>query len=491
VTFRLLPTLIVIAILIGIATFVADRPGSVELVWLNWRIETNVAVLLLGIIVLGMAAAALFHLLRKLLTAPSSFMRARRERRRREGYKALTQGMVAVAAGDAAEAQKFARKADVLLAEPPLTLLLSAQAAQLSGDAQAASKYFHAMLERSETEFLGLRGLLMQALHAGDEATGLRLVERAKALRPRTPWVLTNLYELQARASLWLEAETTLTEAVKRGAIPEETAKHHHAVLSHLRSIEAEAAGDAHDALALAAKAFGYHPGFTAGVARYAKLLRLQGKKRRAGKVLESAWAANPHPELAAEHHALYADETPVQRVSRIGHLTAANPDHPESRLALARAALAARLWGEARRHLHAAGASPAVLAGQAPPPAPRFSRMMAEIEEGEHGALATARSWLAHAAETPAADPTYICDACGGESQHWVPLCPHCRAFASLHWRVPRHARQRVTGATGPDPMLALPASLAPRPAPPSVRQIEADADDELGAVDAFSPRL
>ncbi len=63
----------------------------------------------------------------------------------------------------------------MLLAEPPLTLLLSAQAAQLNGDEQAARRYFTAMLDRAETEFLGLRGLVMQALRGGDEAAALGL----------------------------------------------------------------------------------------------------------------------------------------------------------------------------------------------------------------------------------------------------------------------------------------------------------------------------
>ena len=52
--------------------------------------------------------------------------------KRRRGYKALSQGMVAVAAGDAGEAARLARRADGLLNDPPLTLLLSAQAAHSS-----------------------------------------------------------------------------------------------------------------------------------------------------------------------------------------------------------------------------------------------------------------------------------------------------------------------------------------------------------------------
>ena len=45
---------------------------------------------------------------------------------------------------------------------------LAAQAAQLNGDELAARKYFTAMLDRPETRFLGLRGLLTQALKTGD-----------------------------------------------------------------------------------------------------------------------------------------------------------------------------------------------------------------------------------------------------------------------------------------------------------------------------------
>src|SRR5207244_3592662 len=101
------------------------------------------------------------------------------------GYRALTQGMVAVAAGDAEEAQRQARKADVLLAEPPLTLLLSAQAAQLGGDEDAARRFFSEMLNRPETEFLGLRGLLMQAGRGGGRPGARRQGAGAGArLRP-------------------------------------------------------------------------------------------------------------------------------------------------------------------------------------------------------------------------------------------------------------------------------------------------------------------
>jgi HemY protein len=448
---RALPALIVIVVLIAVAIFIADRPGNVELDWQGWRIDTNVAVLALGVALLGIIAAGLFHLLRKLITAPAALMRWRRERRREAGFRALTQGMVAVAAGDPEEALKHSRRADTLLADPPLTLLLSAQAAQLNGDHTAAKKYFSAMLERAETEFLGLRGLLMQALHAGDEATALQLVERAKELRPKTPWVLHRLYHLRARAGQWIAAEATLAEAIGRKAVTDATGRRHRAVLQLEQSREAEASGDTAKAAALAEKSVASDRTFAPAAISLAKL-QAAPRPRRALRTLLAAWRAAPHPDLARAFAGLFAQETPVQQVKRMETLAAANPSHPQSNLALAEAALEAKLWGEARRHLMAAGAGD-------DNPSPRLCRLMAQLEEQEHGDEAAARAWLTRAANTQTADPAYVCENCGAESSHWSAHCPHCREFGSLVWQTPKRGKLAV-GGNDPAPALTPPAA-------------------------------
>jgi len=426
---RALPALVAIALVIAAAVFVADRPGNVDIVWQGWRIDTSVAVIVMAAVLVGVIAAVLFNLLRWIIGGPQAWMRARRERRRRHGYRALTQGMVAVAAGDAEEAQKLARKADALLAEPPLTLLLSSQAAQLNGDERAAARYFTAMLEKAETEFLGLRGLLMQALKSGDEATALRLTERARALRPRTPWVLSHLHELQARAGQWAAAEATLIEATRRNALPAPEGKLRQAVTLHEHAREAEAEGRAGEAMRLEAKALALAPAFAPIVERYAAMMHQRGQDRRARRALETAWHAAPHPVLADAYRALHADEEPLARLKRVERLASFRADHVESHLAQAQAALEARLWGEARRHLTAAGAGGEVAA------APRLCRLMAELEEAEHGDHEAAHAWLARAASAGVADPAWICSACGSENACWTALCPDCRGFATLAW--------------------------------------------------------
>jgi HemY protein len=466
---RAIPALVFIAALVALAIYFAVEPGSVEIVWGDRQISTSVAVLVPGVIILGMLAAALFHLLRLVIGGPRAYFRARRERRRREGYRALTQGMVAVAAGDAEEALRYARKADTLLAEPPLTLLLSAQAAQLNGDDQAARRYFTAMLDRDETEFLGLRGLIMQSLRGGDERAALAFIERAKALRPKTPWVLSSLFELQSRAGKWAEAEATLAEGIKRKALPAAESRHHQAVLLHEKSREAEAAGDAPAALKHAQKAHGLDPAFAPATLRYASLLRVGGRKRAAAKAIESGWRAAPHPALSEAYASLFADEPPLQRMKRVETLSGKRPEHAESRLTLAAAAIEARLWGEARRHLEAMGAGDT---DGAAPPTPRVCRLMAALEQGQHDDHGAASAWLARAAATSNLDPTYVCDACSLESTGWSPLCPHCRSFDSLSWRLPGGPpAPRHIAAPSLMPALPVPAPW-PRPGGGSLSQ-------------------
>ena len=446
---RVAAALVAITAIVSAAVYLADRPGTVTVVWHGWRIDTSVAALALGTALVVFILAWSIALLRRLVAAPRHFMRARRERRRREGYRALTYGMAAVAAGDPDEAERCARRANALLDEPPLTRLLAAQAAQLKGDTAAARDYFTAMLAEPETEFLGLRGLIVQALARGEDGVALKLAERARALRPRTGWVQRALVELEARGGRWESAEGRLSEAVRRGAIASDEGRHHRAAILYQRGLAAQAAGRNGEALKLAGQAHHADPGFAPATAWYASLLTADGSTRRARKAIEAGWQVAPHPTLTAAYGALYADEPPLARIKRFERLQSLKSDHVEGRVALAEAALKARLWGEARRHLTEAGID-------RDDAAPRLYRLMASLEDGEHADGGRSRLWLERAARTASPDPAYACNACGFETVTWTPICSRCRSFDQLVWRLrPGHG----------EPPTALPPLMAGAP--------------------------
>ncbi len=413
------------------AVWLAERPGTVTAEWHGWRLDTSVGVILIAVVVLILLSIAAWLLYRWIVGAPGALLDGWGESRRRRGYRALTQGLAAVAAGDGAEAQKNARKAEALLSEPPLTLLLSAQAAQLTGDRDGARKAFNAMLEDEQMAFLGLRGLIAQALRDGDQGQALAYAERAFKLRPQTPWVVHSLFDMQAQIGRWRDAQETLDGGLRRKVVTQEKGRTLKALLLVERSRVAEQDGNDADALSLAREAFGLAPERIAVSSRLAELQIKTGDSRRAMRTLERGWALAPHPDLVALYLKASGEADPLKRVGVVRKLVAQKPDDLESNLALAQTALDASLWGEARRYL--------------------------EVEERAQSDQAKVHEWLARAATAPA-DKAWRCSACGAHHEAWRSVCESCGAFGTLHWRAPG-----TYGHILPPEVQAAPALQAP----------------------------
>ena len=434
--------IVALGLVVAASIWFSDRPGAVSIEWQGWLIEMSVGRFVLATAIVVAAAIVVIGFFRLIGRAPGRIRDSLRTSRRERGYRALTQGMVAVAAGDPDEANRHARRADVLLEEPPLTMLLSAQAAQLNGDEDAAARYFNNMLNRPETAFLGVRGLLIQAQKIGDSAGALNYAERAYQLQPKTPWVLNTMFNLQIQDGRWRAALATLEEAVKRRAVPADVARNRRATVLMGCSAEAEANGDMVEALRFAKRANALAPDFLPAVLRTADLTIRAGKIRRAARIIHSAWADNPHPDLArlyGEMESRSADDD-LKRVKLFERLLSFNPDHMESHIALAQAALAAELWGEARNHMEKAAVEA---------PSARVCRMMANLEERSGGDTDAVHGWLLRASTAPP-DAAWICSDCGAAWESWSPTCDECTALGTLNWEPP--ARARAAGLPSPD---------------------------------------
>ena len=429
------------------AVWLAERPGNVVVQWRGWRLDTSVGVLLVGVVFLILLGVAFWLLYRWIVGAPGAFLEGWGESRRRRGYRELTQGLAAVAAGDGVEAQRHARKAEQLLSEPALTLLLSAQAAQLNGDREGANRTFKAMLADEQMAFLGLRGLIAQSLRDGNQAQALAYAERAFALKPQTPWVVHSLFDMQAQLHQWRAAQDTLDAGVRRKVVSADRGRTLRALLLVERSRSAEHDGHGNEALGMAREAFGMAPERIAVTIRLAELQIKMGDARRATKTLERGWSLAPHPDLMALYLEASGESDPLKRVAVVRKLVAQKPDDMESHLALAQVTLDAGLWGEARRHLEAAG-------GTNPPV--RVCRMMAELEERADSGQAKVRDWLARAAVAPA-DKAWRCTACGAHHETWHSVCESCGAFGTLQWRAPGTYGQILAPGSAPRPAIGM----------------------------------
>lgn len=441
--------LISLCIAVVAVVWFVQNPGDVTLDWRGRRIETSVGILLLAGVVFGGLCAITYRFWRFLRRAPHQVNLAMKGRRQRKGYEALGRGMVAVAAGDSSEARKNARRADALLeGNAPLTRLLSAQSAQLDGDEKAAERFFTEMLDDPETRFLGVRGLLTQAVKNGEKAEAIKLAQRAYSMEPRSDWVASTHFDLLSGEGEWLEAQKINDDMARNQLLKHTEAERRKAVIQFERSKSDGA--DQKETFNALKRACDSAPSLTPAIVAMAKRFDTDMKPKKAIALIEKTWPHHPHPDLVAAYWEAKKTTGGLARVKATERLASLNKDHIESHIALARASLDAELWGEARKHLADAGA------GDGLEPPARVCRMMAELEEQENKDLEKAREWLVRAGAAPA-DPMWVCEACGNAVQSWTAHCGNCHAFDGYRWKVPTH----VPGDGGAeDVALMLPAT-------------------------------
>ena len=214
---RVIIYLIVLAALAYGAVWLAERPGEVAITWQGERIDTSVMVAAAAVVAVAVAAVLVWSILRAIMHAPHALARYRRERRGQRGYRAVSRGLIAVGSGDARRAQKFTAEALRIAPREPLTLLLTAQSAQLSGDRDAAVATFQEMAAREDTRVLGLHGLFVEAQRRHDHAAAILARSEAKSSRGDISGALAEMAQLppQARApaEAWIKRAQAATAA--------------------------------------------------------------------------------------------------------------------------------------------------------------------------------------------------------------------------------------------------------------------------------------
>lgn len=408
----------------GLAWF-ADRPGTVTLTWLGYEIETSFFFATAVIALLMVITLLVWSFFWRLVGVPGSVFGYFKARRRQRGYDALSQGMIALGAGDATSAAKFSGQSDKLIGNEPLALLLKAQTAQINGDEKTAARIFRAMLQSRETELLGLHGLFVQARRDSDRDSARAYAERAMRLKPDLPWAARAVLSLQSADGDWRGAERTLTVGREYKLIDKKDAARQQAVLLTAQAMEAEEK-DQEAALLQALEAHKLAPGLVPASVIAGRILASQGNTRKAAKVLEKTWRLSPHPDLAEVYGAARPGDSPQDRLKRVRLLVQKRFDEVEGPVAIARAAIEARAWDEARAALKP-------LLDDRPPS--RVCMIMAEIENDERGDKGRVREWLARAVNAPR-DPMWTAD--GYATETWAPVSPISGRLDAFEWKVP-----------------------------------------------------
>ncbi|MEA2990371.1 MAG: HemY protein [Alphaproteobacteria bacterium] len=451
---RVLFYLVLVGLLAFAAVWLAERPGDVLITWQGWRIETSVLVLLVSVILFAVVAGLVWSIVRAILRAPATLRQHRRARRGERGYRAVSQGLIAVGSGDVRAARRLADEAIKLAPQEPLTLLLSAQSSQLAGDRASAERTFHVMATRDDTKLLGLHGLFIEARRRDDKAAAQLVAEEAAQTVPVPGWAGQAVFDARCVARDWTGALERLERNMKSGLVDRATYRRQRAVLLTARALAADGT-DRRSANGLAIEAVLLAPTLVPAVALAGRLLGESNELRQAARIVENAWQANPHPDLADTYAHLRPGDSARERLERVRALAQKAPGHVEGALAVARAALDAQEFAVARDAL-----APLLML-----PTRRVAMLMAQLEEKQHGDEGRAREWMTRAVHARR-DPAWTAD--GVVSERWMPVSPVSGRLDAFQWKDP------VAELSGPGAVVESNVSsraMIQAPLPPSAR--------------------
>lgn len=441
----------VIALTYG-GTWLMDVEGgaTIEVAGISFTLEPiEVVFAFVALIVavwLGLKLLALLVATFKFLngdeTAISRYFDRNRERK---GYEALSEGMMALASGEGHLAMTKAARAEKYLAQPQLTNLLTAQAAELTGDRRKAEATYKQLLTDEKTRFVGVRGIMKQKLSDGETDVALALAKKAFALKPKHEETQDTLLQLQAQKSDWKGARETLGAKLKHNNLPRDVYKRRDAVLALSEAKDVASADSSIDAREVAIEANRLSPDLIPAAVMAAQGYIAQGNGRYASRVVTKAWSVQPHPDLAATFAEIVPDETPEARIKRFSTLTRTNPDHPETKMLLAELNISAEDFPAAKRALGDLVEKE---------PTARLLTLMAAIERGQGADDSVVRGWLTRALTAPRG-PQWICDNCQHIHAHWAPTCTNCKSFDTLSWKTPPETEVSMPAGTEMLPLI------------------------------------
>ncbi|MEC7575948.1 MAG: heme biosynthesis HemY N-terminal domain-containing protein [Pseudomonadota bacterium] len=366
----------------------------------------------------------------------------RKEKQREQGHVAILRGLTALSAGDAKIAEYQAQRAQKLSpAEDGLAQLLSAHAARMNGRTDEAEARFQNLAKNKETAMLGYQGLIKTAYEQGQEEKALSLAYQAYNKNHKNKDFLPRIYEMECESRAWPAALKTLSRLEKTSLMDKYKMKRDRAALLTQMGLEAKQTEQftlASEKFAAALKAC---PDFLPAALELAAYYLRQKDTRRLKKLIENQWRNAPHPELAKLWMDLLSTrkaQKPNARLDWIKRLSANNPDHIESKIAIAKVAMEDGLWGEARGYL---------LKAEAEAPRQTIYRMLEEIAHCSDHDNDKARIWADKGIDAPA-DPAWMCENTGRIYAEWQISTPP-NNFNTIKWRAPR--RLQISGITSP----------------------------------------
>lgn len=415
---------IILAVIIALcAAWVSSNPGGVLISWQGWEVRFSVAVFVFIAILYTFLIWALLWLIKRLniFAFLESPRRLAAIRAKAEGD--LDQAWSEYALGDYKQAIKFGLRAKSKLRDDHNVLRLLASATAKLGDAK--NPYMEKLAASEKSAVWTQKSELEKNLEQKLWPDAQKLVQKMLLVHPKSSYLLELVFLLSARQGNWQQTSAAFENALKQKGVIKKRA-HYRAVIDYCLALEEKAAGKREETLGLLKSSLKNEPSFSPAALSAARCYIEQDDKKSAEKILNSIWKVAPNKELADIIIDLYPLESSAETYRRIKKLCDSAEKFLESRHLVAKSAIAAEHWPEARKALENA-----INSNQA---TKTTYQLFALLERKQKDDEAAAIKYEA-LSETAVADYKWQCCSCHNLTNHYIPLCNKCSEFDTISW--------------------------------------------------------
>jgi len=407
------------------AYWISANPGDILITWQGWEVRLSVAVSVMLLILYTIFIFATLKLFKWLNISALLGSPKRLAAKRAKGEKMLDQAWSSYALDDYDVAIKLGLRAKAVLGNDHNVLRLLAKATQKSS--KDKNPYIDALKSSPGNAAWAQKQELEDLIDQKSWPAALTIIQSLLQDYPKNKFLLKKNVVISACLSEWSHAKEAITKAEKeRGALPKKQINHYKAVIDYALALEKKAAGKKDESLSLLKSALKLDPAYAPAALAAAKIHLEQAEPKTSEKIILSMWKKAPNRELGEMALELYPAESSNETFRRISKLSMSASNFSESQHVLAKAAIDAGHWPEAREAI-----DKVIQTNNATKETYALLSTLEKKQKNDDAAIADLQKKI----EVAKDEVKWTCAECEASFNHYAPLCTSCGSFDGLKW--------------------------------------------------------
>ena len=344
--------LVVLGVAISLTLFAERDPGYVLISYAGWSVESSLSLFLLGVVLSFSAFYLAVRLLAGTWHLPKRLAYWQRQRRSIRSRIRTNRGLIALAEGNWASAERLLSRAAKTSDTPLINYLGAARAAQKQDSEQRRDQYLSKAYESMpEAELaVGLTQADVQLSH-GQLEQALATLRHMRSIAPKHTYVLYLLKKIYEQLQSWNDLRDLLPELRRYHVLESEELTALELKIHRMRlSAEWNSVEHLQHCWEETPKALQHTPEL---VQCYAEQLKRLDAEEEAEKVLRGYLKKQWEPQLIRLYGQVQGAD-PNQHLSLAERWLKEHEHHPELLLTCGRLCLYNKLWGKAQSYLEA-----------------------------------------------------------------------------------------------------------------------------------------